>query len=103
VRQCGPCINGLDSLAGTLEQLARGEAEATVMRRIESLAWLTARRGACGHPDGAVNLILSALEAFQADFAEHARHGACDRCSRPPELPLPEREIDHRASRGGAA
>jgi NADH:ubiquinone oxidoreductase subunit F (NADH-binding) len=103
VRQCGPCINGLDSLADTLEQLALGSADATVTRRIERLASLTARRGACGHPDGAVNLILSALEAFQADFADHARHGACDCCARPPELPLPDREVDHRASRARAA
>lgn len=103
VRQCGPCINGLDSLADTLEQLALGSADATATRRIERLASLTARRGACGHPDGAVNLILSALEAFQADFAEHARHGECASCSRPPELPLPDREVNHQASRGRAA
>ena len=100
VRQCGPCINGLDGLAGTLEQLVLGSAEATVTRRIERLASLTARRGACGHPDGAVNLILSALEAFQPDFAEHARHGACESCSRSPELPLPDREVNHLVSRG---
>ncbi|HEY4810074.1 MAG TPA: NADH-ubiquinone oxidoreductase-F iron-sulfur binding region domain-containing protein [Solirubrobacteraceae bacterium] len=99
VRQCGPCLNGLDSLAGTLEQLAFNGAEASVTRRIERLASLTARRGACGHPDGAVNLILSALEAFHGDFAEHARHGACDRCARPPELPLPDREVSDQASR----
>jgi NADH:ubiquinone oxidoreductase subunit F (NADH-binding) len=103
VRQCGPCINGLDSLAGTLEQLALNGAEASVMRRIEHLASLTARRGACGHPDGAVNLVLSALEAFQADFTDHTRHGACESCSRPPELPLPDREVSDRASRGGAS
>jgi NADH:ubiquinone oxidoreductase subunit F (NADH-binding) len=103
VRQCGPCSNGLDGLAGTLEQLALNGAEASVARRIERLASLTARRGACGHPDGAVNLILSALEAFHSDFAEHARHGACDRCSRPPELPLPEREVSDRVARGGAS
>jgi NADH:ubiquinone oxidoreductase subunit F (NADH-binding) len=103
MRQCGPCVNGLDSLAHTLEQLTTGNVDATVTRRIERLASLTARRGACGHPDGAVNLILSALAAFQADFADHVRHGPCDCCGRPPELPLPERGVDHQASRGRAA
>jgi NADH:ubiquinone oxidoreductase subunit F (NADH-binding) len=103
VRQCGPCTNGLDGLAGTLEQLAFNGADASVTRRIERLASLTARRGACGHPDGAVNLILSALETFHADFAEHARHGACDCCSRPSELPLPEREVSDRVARGGVS
>jgi NADH:ubiquinone oxidoreductase subunit F (NADH-binding) len=102
VRQCGPCINGLDSLASTLEQIAAGSADAVTTRRIERLASLTARRGACGHPDGAVNLILSALDAFDADFAQHARQGACDRCACPPELPLPDREVSHQNSRGGA-
>jgi hypothetical protein len=51
------------------------------------------RRGACGHPDGALNPILSALRSFQAEFAEHARYGPCDACSRPGELPLPHRPI----------
>jgi NADH:ubiquinone oxidoreductase subunit F (NADH-binding) len=92
-RQCGPCVHGLDALAGTVEELAGGIAGANVAQRIDRLASLTARRGACGHPDGAVNLILSALEAFHPEFAEHARHGPCDACSRPPELPLPVRPV----------
>jgi hypothetical protein len=46
------------------------------------------RRGACGHPDGAVNFILSALETFAGAFADHARHGPCDACRHPAELPL---------------
>ena len=29
-----------------------------------------------------------AVQTFAADFAEHARHGPCDACARPPELPL---------------
>ncbi|MCW3029523.1 MAG: hypothetical protein JWN81_2734, partial [Solirubrobacterales bacterium] len=71
--QCGPCVHGLDSLALTLEEIAAGTAPARATQRIERLAALVSRRGACGHPDGAVNLILSALESFAADFAEHAR------------------------------
>jgi NADH:ubiquinone oxidoreductase subunit F (NADH-binding) len=89
--QCGPCVHGLDSLALTLEEIAAGAAPARATQRIERLAALARRRGACGHPDGAVNLILSALDSFAADFAEHARHGRCERCGRPAELPLPTR------------
>jgi NADH:ubiquinone oxidoreductase subunit F (NADH-binding) len=89
--QCGPCVHGLESIAVTLEELAAGAAPARATQRIERLAALVSRRGACGHPDGAVNLILSALESFAADFAEHARHGRCERCARPAELPLPAR------------
>ncbi len=99
-RQCGPCVHGLDALATAVEEIAGGIAHARAGQRIERLASLTARRGACGHPDGAVNLILSALETFEAEFAEHARHGPCEGCARPPELPMPQRPVSQDASRG---
>jgi NADH:ubiquinone oxidoreductase subunit F (NADH-binding) len=92
-RQCGPCVNGLDAIAGTLEELCSGAGGGTSAQRIEQLASLTVRRGACGHPDGAVRMILSALEAFASEFADHARHGPCEACARGPELPLPAREL----------
>ena len=92
-RQCGPCIHGLDELATTVEQLASGHADGRALQRLDRLASLTARRGACAHPDGAVNLLLSALEVFESEFADHARHGPCDACSRAPELPLPHRPV----------
>jgi NADH:ubiquinone oxidoreductase subunit F (NADH-binding) len=91
-RQCGPCLNGLDALAQTIEEIAGGVAGAQASQRIDRLASLVRRRGACGHPDGAVNFILSAIQAFSADFADHARHGRCDACAGPAELPLPLRE-----------
>lgn len=90
-RQCGPCVHGLGALATTLEELAGGIAQARVAQRVDRLASLIARRGACGHPDGALGPILSALACFQAEFADHAQHGPCDACARPAELPLPER------------
>jgi NADH:ubiquinone oxidoreductase subunit F (NADH-binding) len=92
-RQCGPCINGLDALAVTVAEVAAGVADGRPSQRIERLASLTARRGACGHPDGAVNLILSALETFHVEFADHARRGPCESCGRPAELPLPVRPV----------
>jgi NADH:ubiquinone oxidoreductase subunit F (NADH-binding) len=92
-RQCGPCLHGLDSLASTIEQMASGTAQGNATQRADRLASLTARRGACAHPDGAVNLILSSLEVFASEFADHVRHGACDGCTRAPELPLPLRPV----------
>jgi NADH:ubiquinone oxidoreductase subunit F (NADH-binding) len=86
--QCGPCVNGLDALATTVQEIAVGAAQAKATQRIARLASLVQRRGACGHPDGAVNFILSAVETFAADFAEHARRGRCEACIRPAELPL---------------
>ncbi|HEV2923251.1 MAG TPA: NADH-ubiquinone oxidoreductase-F iron-sulfur binding region domain-containing protein [Solirubrobacteraceae bacterium] len=89
--QCGPCVHGLHSLAATIDDIAQGAAPRRATLRVERLASLVSGRGACGHPDGAVNFILSALECFEAEFAEHARHGRCEACMRPAELPLPPR------------
>jgi NADH:ubiquinone oxidoreductase subunit F (NADH-binding) len=92
-RQCGPCLHGLDALAQALEEVARGAARGRPSQRIDQLGSLIARRGACGHPDGAVNVIFSALETFAVEFGDHARRGRCDACARPPELPLPHRPV----------
>jgi NADH:ubiquinone oxidoreductase subunit F (NADH-binding) len=97
-RQCGPCAHGLDALATTIEEIAGGIAPAKAGQRIERLASLTSGRGACGHPDGAVKVILSGCETFEAEFVQHARHGPCEGCARPPELPLPERPVTQAAS-----
>jgi NADH:ubiquinone oxidoreductase subunit F (NADH-binding) len=97
--QCGPCIHGLDALAATIAQLASGAAQGKATQRVERLASLTARRGACAHPDGAVNLILSSLEVFAPEFADHARHGPCEACARAPELPLPVRPVSDESTR----
>jgi NADH:ubiquinone oxidoreductase subunit F (NADH-binding) len=97
--QCGPCVHGLDALATAVGELADGGPETRAAQRVQRLASLVRRRGACSHPDGAVNLILSGLEAFQTEFADHARHGPCDLCARPPELPLPARPVTDAQSR----
>jgi NADH:ubiquinone oxidoreductase subunit F (NADH-binding) len=95
--QCGPCINGLDALARIVAALAAGAGEGDAERRLQRLAQLVRRRGACGHPDGAVRFVLSAVETFSPEFADHARHGRCEACARAPELPLPTHA---RAARG---
>jgi len=98
-RQCGPCVHGLDAVASTFEQIVAGAAPPKAMQHIDRLASLVTRRGACGHPDGALNPVLSALEAFEPEFADHARHGPCDNCSRPAELPLPARPVSQETAR----
>ena len=87
--QCGPCVHGLDALATALEELAAGAAPRDAKQRIARLASLVRRRGACSHPDGALRFILSAIETFATEFADHARYGPCDGCARTRELPLP--------------
>jgi NADH:ubiquinone oxidoreductase subunit F (NADH-binding) len=87
--QCGPCVHGLDAIATNVEEVAAGSARGKARQRIARLASLARGRGACGHPDGAVRFLVSALEVFAEDFADHARHGVCEACRRPGELPLP--------------
>jgi NADH:ubiquinone oxidoreductase subunit F (NADH-binding) len=78
--QCGPCINGLQAIAGALEDLCeRGDHHRTY-GRIERWCELVVRRGACALPDGAASFVASALRTFRPVFEDHARHGACDGC-----------------------
>jgi NADH:ubiquinone oxidoreductase subunit F (NADH-binding) len=88
--QCGPCVHGLDAIATSVQAIAGGVAQqAQASQRIALLAGLVRRRGACGHPDGAARFVTSALDTFAPEFADHARHGPCEGCARPGELPLP--------------
>lgn len=87
--QCGPCVHGLAAIAEALRHVAGRGAGRDASGRLEQLAGLVQRRGACAHPDGTARMLLSALGAFPAEFADHARHGACERCLGPSELPLP--------------
>ncbi|MGA7703988.1 MAG: NADH-ubiquinone oxidoreductase-F iron-sulfur binding region domain-containing protein [Solirubrobacteraceae bacterium] len=87
--QCGPCVHGLDALADTFERACAGTAPGHTAARVEQLAGLVSRRGACGHPDGTARFAMSALSVFAEEFADHVRHGACEACARPSRLPLP--------------
>jgi NADH:ubiquinone oxidoreductase subunit F (NADH-binding) len=71
--QCGPCVFGLRAIADATERLARGNAEADDLARIERWTGQLAGRGACRHPDGAVGLVASALRVFGDEFLRHAR------------------------------
>jgi NADH:ubiquinone oxidoreductase subunit F (NADH-binding) len=87
--QCGPCVNGLDALAGVLEEIAAGIAGSEPQRRVDQLGALVQRRGACSHPDGTFGFIASAMEVFRSEMEWHAQHGPCQKCKRPSKLPLP--------------
>jgi NADH:ubiquinone oxidoreductase subunit F (NADH-binding) len=92
--QCGPCVHGLDAIAGAIEEVAHGAATPGVGERIARWCSLATGRGACRHPDGAVRFITSALGVFAEEFADHARHGRCDACTSAPELPLPNHYVE---------
>ncbi len=74
--QCGPCVNGLPRLAGTMRRLARPGADPALVGEITRLRGLLVGRGACAHPDGTARLALSALAVFGGHVEAHLR-GTC--------------------------
>jgi NADH:ubiquinone oxidoreductase subunit F (NADH-binding) len=81
--QCGPCVHGLDAIAGGLERLARPER--ADLPRLERWLEQVRGRGACRHPDGAVRLVASALDVFAREVELHA----VGRCSGDGRVVLP--------------
>jgi NADH:ubiquinone oxidoreductase subunit F (NADH-binding) len=75
--QCGPCVYGLGATAETMRRVAHGHAEDRDLLNIERWVAQVPGRGACNHPDGAMQLMRSALHAFDDEFAFHVRTGRC--------------------------
>jgi NADH:ubiquinone oxidoreductase subunit F (NADH-binding) len=69
--QCGPCLNGLPTLARHLDALAFGTATPREVHELCRVAGIVDGRGACQHPAGTVRLVRSALQAFSADVDLH--------------------------------
>jgi NADH:ubiquinone oxidoreductase subunit F (NADH-binding) len=88
--QCGPCVYGLPAIADDLTRLARGQVDAGLPSRLERRLREVHGRGACRHPDGAVNLVRSALQVFAADAGRHAAGGPCQHAHRPSVLRFPD-------------
>src|SRR5476649_2111899 len=63
-RQCGPCLFGLPALADAVASLARGRASRSDLRHLHRWAREVSGRGGCHHPDGAVRVIVSAIQVF---------------------------------------
>ncbi len=88
-RQCGPCFNGLPAVASAIAQIAVGRAKTGDVDRLRRWAnQLSGHRGACHHPDGAMNLLKSALRAFELDLNAHLQRGACRGSQAPSVLPV---------------
>ncbi|MFL5824690.1 MAG: NADH-ubiquinone oxidoreductase-F iron-sulfur binding region domain-containing protein [Solirubrobacteraceae bacterium] len=93
--QCGPCTYGLRAIADSVAAMASGVAHPRERERVERWATEVRGRGACHHPDGATRFILSALEVFGPEVADH-RSG---RCHAPPAgLPVGGASVRGRVS-----
>jgi len=88
--QCGPCVYGLPAIADDVTRLARGGAEPGLMERVERRLAEVDGRGACRHPDGAVNLVRSALRVFAADVRSHTAGAPCPFWNRSTQLRFPQ-------------
>nr|WP_300051042.1 NADH-ubiquinone oxidoreductase-F iron-sulfur binding region domain-containing protein [uncultured Nocardioides sp.] len=71
-RRCGPCLNGLPAIALALHRVLDGSGG---QARVEELASLVVRRGACAHPDGTVRLVRSLFTALPGEDSAHAAGG----------------------------
>jgi NADH:ubiquinone oxidoreductase subunit F (NADH-binding) len=85
--QCGPCFNGLPSIASALADLARPGPAGPALADLQRWTGLVTGRGACHHPDGTVRFVATALRVFAPEIAEHAR-GRCCATRREPFLPV---------------
>src|SRR5579863_124246 len=86
--QCGPCLNGLPAIAGAMAELAGPGPRRATRQNAERWAGLVTGRGACGHPDGTVRFVRSALTVFAPEIALHER-GQCSATNRRPFLSFP--------------
>lgn len=75
--QCGPCLYGLRAIGDAVHRLAEGRAEVSDLPNLSRWLGQVAGRGACHHPDGAVQLLASALDVFGDELALHVRAGRC--------------------------
>ncbi len=87
--QCGPCVNGLESIAATMSHIAMGSAQPEALQWLDRWALQVDGRGACKFPDGAMRFLRSALLAFGPDFLAHASGRVCADVEMPKVLPIP--------------
>ena len=86
--QCGPCKLGLPSIARSFVALAEGSGGVEELDTLRRSAASVRGRGACSHPDGVSRFVLSAVDVFADDLAEHFFRGGCGRKAGT-SLPLP--------------
>ncbi len=85
---CGPCLNGLPSIAAAMAELAGPHPQPRVLDNLSRWAGLVEGRGACHHPDGTVRFLRSALSVFGPEVRLH-QQGRCSAAAGRPFLPVP--------------
>ena len=75
--QCGPCVYGLAAVADGARRLAHGAGSEADLANLERWTGQIPGRGACHHPDGAMQMMASSMAVFGQELAYHARTGRC--------------------------
>ncbi len=75
--QCGPCLYGLGAIAETMRRVGHATAGERDLANLERWVGEVPGRGACHHPDGAIQLMASAMHTFGDEIAYHVRTGRC--------------------------
>lgn len=88
--QCGPCVNGLEAIAGAMAKLVGGDRTGDAETHLRRWLEMVKGRGACKHPDGAARFVESSLRVFRAEIERHRRFGPCPAASFAPAFPLPK-------------
>jgi NADH:ubiquinone oxidoreductase subunit F (NADH-binding) len=88
--QCGPCVNGLEAIAGAMAKLVRGDRAGDAETQLRRWLDMVKGRGACKHPDGAARFVASSLRVFGAEIERHRRFGPCPAAAFAPAFPLPK-------------
>ena len=75
--QCGPCVNGLEAIAGAMNALVAGDRNRRAEAQIGRWCTMMEGRGACKHPDGVARFVSSSLRVFQEEISRHRHAGPC--------------------------
>jgi len=75
--QCGPCVNGLDAIAGAMATLVSGDRNKRAEAKLALWVSQMKGRGACKHPDGVARFVATSIEVFSEEIQKHRQHGPC--------------------------
>jgi NADH:ubiquinone oxidoreductase subunit F (NADH-binding) len=75
--QCGPCVNGLDSIAAAMAVLVAGDRGGRARSHLDRWLSMMEGRGACKQPDGVSRFVASGLRVFADEIERHRQLGPC--------------------------
>ena len=102
--QCGPCVNGLGSIADELADVCDGSAGPDALGRLQRWCELATGGERARTPTGRRRSSPARCGYSPSSSLDHMRHGPCDACDGPPVLTVPGRlaaspELDASACR----